>query len=196
LAKKKGSPITEVYQLKVVLKYVSPPVWRRIQVPGNITLNQLHGVLQVTMGWSDYHLHLFKAAGRTFTAPATDESWDGLGSKDEDDTQFHLHAVLTRAGQKLGYVYDFGDGWQHEIRVEKILPPDANLRHPICLAGKRACPPEDCGGPGGYYNLLEALRDPHHKQHEELTEWVGGGFDPEAFDLEGINSRLKGIKIR
>lgn len=194
--KKKRRPVTKVYQLKVLLKGVRPPVWRRIHVPGNITLNQLHEILQEAMGWSNYHLHLFETAVRTFTAPGMDENWDDVGSKDEDDTQVELREVVTRVGQKLRYVYDFGDGWEHEIKVEKILPPDAKVRYPICLAGQRACPPEDCGGPWGYHELLEALRDPHHKQHEELTEWVGGGFDREAFHLREINNRLQGMLRR
>jgi hypothetical protein len=191
--KRKAAPAAETYQLKVTLKEIRPPIWRRLQVPGDIPLSQLHEILQDGMGWSNYHLHLFEIGARSFTGLGIDEDWSDIESDDEDDSRVELREVLTRAGQKFRYKYDFGDGWDHEIVVEKILPPAAGARHAVCLAGKRACPPEDCGGPWGYQDLLKALRDPHHRRHEDLTEWVGGSFDSEAFSLDEINDRLKEI---
>jgi hypothetical protein len=122
-----------------------------------------------------------------------DEDWDDVGSEDEDDTQYTLEQVVTRPGQRFRYTYDFGDGWDHSIVVEKILPAQRGVKYPVCLAGKRACPPEDSGGPWGYEGLLEALRDPHHERHEELTQWAGSDFDPEAFNVNDVNARLKGL---
>jgi len=191
--KRKTREASGTYQLKVTLQSIRPAIWRRIQVPASITLNQLHEIIQEAMGWSNYHLHLFEIGAMTYTAPGMDETWEDMESRDEDDTQFHLQDVLTRSGQKLRYTYDFGDGWDHAIVVEKILPADSGARYPLCVAGKRACPPEDCGGPYAYEELLEALGDPRHERHEELTEWVGGEFDPEAFDLNDVNNRLKTI---
>jgi hypothetical protein len=96
-------------------------------------------------------------------------------------------------GQKFTYEYDFGDDWRHEVKVEKVLPPDAEQQLPMCIKGKRACPPEDIGGVWGYYEFLEAIKDPDHPDHEMYTEWRGDDFDPEAFDLDMVNSRLKGL---
>lgn len=101
---------------------------------------------------------------------------------------------IVSEGDKLIYEYDFGDGWEHKIRIEKILPAEKGKRYPVCLAGKRACPPEDCGGPPGYERLLEVLRDPKHEEYEETLEWLGGPFDPEAFDVNEVNRMLKSVR--
>ena len=193
-AKRKTQKDSELYQLKVTLQGIRPPIWRRIQVPGFITLNQLHEILQEAMGWENYHLHLFEIGRDRYTAPAMDEDWDDVGEEDEDDTQYTLDEVVTRPGQRFRYTYDFGDGWDHAIVVEEILPAEKDVKYPVCLAGKRACPPEDCGGPWGYQDLLEALGNPKHERHEELSELVGGKFDPEDFKLEKVNEHLKSVR--
>jgi len=135
---------------------------------------KLHRILQVAMGWEDYHLHQF--------VPEV---------KDESSTK--LNEVAIQKGSEIGYLYDFGDGWEPEIVVTKILHR-SGVKYPICIGGKRACPPEDCGGPWGYAEFLKAIRNPRHRDHRELREWVGGVFDPEAFKLESINKALKTIK--
>ena len=148
---------TQIYQIKVTLNDTHPPIWRRIQVPGNTTLLKLHDILQIVMGWEDYHLHMFTIEGSIYGDPADDEYGD-LGTIDE--ANYKLNQVIDREGQRFTYEYDFGDSWDHTLLVEKILPPQEGVRYPICLKGKRACPPEDVGGVWGYENFLEAIRDP------------------------------------
>ncbi len=178
-----------VYQMKVTLEDISPPIWRRIQVANDTTLGRLHRILQVIMGWSDYHLHEFIIGGVSYGVPDKESMSDMKSEKN-----VRLSQVVSGEGTKLTYIYDFGDYWRHKILVERILPPEPNTRYPICIKGKRACPPEDCGGPGGYYEFLEAIQDPNHPEHEDMLEWIGGSFDPEAFDLDEINSRLGKIR--
>jgi hypothetical protein len=182
MATRSGGP---VYQLKVTLKGVRPPIWRRLLVPGNVTLARLHRILQVAMGWEDYHLYRFEVGGASFGEPDPEFDDDMRSAR-----RVHLKEVAPAAGSRLLYEYDFGDGWEHRIVVEKILPPQRGVHLPVCLAGKRACPPEDCGGVWGYADLLAALADPAHPEHEAMLRWVGGPFDPEAFDLEAVNEAL------
>ncbi len=179
---------TQIYQIKVTLDDTHPPIWRRILAPGNTTLLKLHDVLQIVMGWEDYHLHMYRIEGLIYGDPADDEYGD-LGTQDE--AKYQLSQVIYGVGQQFTYEYDFGDSWDHTLLVEKILPPEEGVRYPLCLKGKRACPPEDVGGVWGYVNFLEALSDPTHDEHEEYLEWVGGEFNPEDFDLEEINARLR-----
>lgn len=180
----------QIYQIKVTLNGTRPPVWRRIQVLANTTLLKLHDILQIVMGWQDYHLHLFTIEGITYGDPADDEFGD-MGTLDE--ASFKLNQVIDREGQRLGYEYDFGDGWQHTLLVEKILPSQEGVRYPICLKGSRACPPEDVGGVWGYQHMLEAIRNPGHEEHEEYLTWIGGDFDPAAFDLAEVNAQLRSM---
>jgi hypothetical protein len=181
-------PRTPVYQLKVTLQESRPPIWRRIQVPADIPLSTLHKVLQVVMGWQDYHLHQFIVNGEAYGVPDPD---DWLEIKDE--RRVRLNTLLREPKARLDYQYDFGDDWEHRVVLEKVLPGQ-ELEHPLCITGKRACPPEDCGGVWGYENFLEAMRDPKHPEHEELLDWIGGEFDPEAFDLGEVNQRLQRIR--
>jgi hypothetical protein len=120
-----------------------------------------------------------------------DDEFGDLGTLDE--AKFKLSQVIYGAGQRLTYEYDFGDSWDHTLLVEKILPPEEGVRYPLCLKGKRAGPPEDVGGVWGYEDFLEAIRDPHHSEHEQYLTWVGGEFDPEDFNLEDINAGLRGM---
>jgi hypothetical protein len=179
----------DIYQLKVTLKHSKPPIWRRIQVPGDINLGKLHHILQVVMGWEDYHLHQFIVGGEYYGEPHPDyEVW---GPEMRDERRVKLYQIAPDEGSRLLYEYDFGDSWEHDLLVEKILPPEPGVDYPRCLKGKRAGPPEDVGGVWGYDSFLEAMRDPDHPDHEDLLEWVGGEFDPESFDLDGINEDLK-----
>jgi hypothetical protein len=180
-----------VYQLKVVLSGSRPPIWRRLQVPGDVTLGRLHAILQVAMGWEDRHLHLF-AAGRTvYRLPVPD-----LGFPSQDERRVALSEVLKREKERIRYEYDFRDGWEHVLVVEKILPPGTGSAQPVCLGGKRRCPPEESGGIIGYERLLTALRSrpEHAPEHAEIAEWRKAGFDPEAFDLDDVNRRLAKLR--
>lgn len=178
-----------IYQIKVTLEGSEPPIWRRIQVTGNSSLRKLHKILQAVMGWETRHLHEFVVGREHFGEPDPE-----YGFEMQDDRKTRLHQAAPRNGDRFTYVYDFGDGWRHELKVEKIDLPEPGSVYPILLGGERACPPEDCGGIGGYARFLEAIRDPDHPQHEELLAWIGGSFDPEAFDPDDINRRLKRIK--
>ena len=178
----------QIYQLKVTLRGIRPPIWRRFQVTDDLTFYQFHRVLQEVMGWYDYHLHAFDLGGWQITDVETlAEGWDD----GEDEQKARLNKYLHQEGQKFRYEYDFGDSWEHDVLLEKILPVETDAQYPRCLKGKRACPPEDCGGVWGYVELLEALADENHSEHEMYLESVGDEFDPEEFDLEGVNELLR-----
>ena len=179
----------EIYQLKVTLLGTSPPIWRRLLVPPDLTLAQLHDVLQVAMGWQECHLHEFNAGGRHFGRPNPEDRFMGMPPI-ENERRVRLSSVLGRVGAKAIYTYDFGDSWEHSIVLEKRLPAAPTMAYPICADGQLACPPEDCGGIPGFYELLDALRDPTHEQHEELRDWVGDDYDPDAFSTEAVNRIL------
>lgn len=180
-----------IYQLKVTLEDSKPPIWRRILVPAEITLYNLHETIQIAMGWMNYHLHMFTIYGQIFGDPADDE-YDNFGTKNE--TRYNLKQLGLSEKSKFFYTYDFGDSWDHVILVEKILPAEKGEQYPVCLKGKRACPPEDVGGVWGYEDFLDAITDPSHEEHDEFLEWIGDDFDPEEFDLEYVNAALKSIK--
>jgi Plasmid pRiA4b ORF-3-like protein len=186
-ARPAGLPAGEVYQLKITLRGVSkPPVWRRVTVPAALTLDLLHEVIQQVMGWEDGHMHVFSTPGRDYGVPGS-----GLGYADEGKVTLAEVLVVPRATMR--YTYDFGDDWEHDIVLEKVLPPDpvAGLS---CLAGKGACPPEDCGGAWGYASLKEVLADPDHEEHEDLLDWLGldsaADFDPAQFRPDEVNAGL------
>ena len=177
-----------IYQLKVTLKGSKPPIWRRVQVKDNIRLGDLHGVIQCAMGWDGGHLHQFVHKGKYFGAPSDDD----CGPVTDED-KVRLSDLHLRAKSKFVYEYDFGDGWMHDIVVEKTLPVEKGVDYPRCIDGKLACPPEDCGGIWGFYNMLQAASDPKHPEHEDLKEWLGDKFDPEAFDLEAKDATLREV---
>lgn len=143
------------------------------------------------MGWSNCHLHQFTIAGIEYTQPDLDFDEGDI----EDETDVRLDKVVRRAKAHFKYVYDFGDCWEHDIVVEGIMPPAPGSQYPACIAGARACPPEDCGGMWGYGEFLEAITDPDHEEHEQMLEWIDGSFDPEAFDLDSVNGDLKNFKL-
>lgn len=196
MAKKRGRktlwvpPAQQALQLKVTLRGIRPPIWRRVVVPDNFTLGHLHTVLQVVMGWDDSHMHAFRFGEVEYTSQEACE----MGDMDmENEETVFLQRVVTRSKQKFLYEYDFGDSWMHEIVVEKLLPIDLQAKYPVCLAGARACPPEDCGSFPGYWALLEALKAPKKTaEQKELLEWLGAGFDPERFDLKAVNRWFSG----
>ena len=182
-----------MYQLKITLKWSQPAIWRRGVVRADMKLDRLHDVIQILMPWTNSHMHQF-IVGRTFYGKP-DREFASMGmSETLNEKQYTVAELAPAAKKKFIYEYDFGDGWQHDVTVEKILPPDAGFKHPVCLGGANACPPDDCGGIPGYYNLLEALVNPKHPDHEHLKDWIGGEWDATRFDLEDTNKMLKRLK--
>lgn len=184
---KQSTPQT-IYQLKITLKDIRPPIWRQVQVTSERTLGKLHQIIQESMGWTNSHLHTFLIGGVEYGRPMPEYDFDV-----RNEQRVKLSQIVTGEKFKFLYTYDMGDSWEHEVLVEKVLPADPQVRYPICLTGKRACPPEDCGGVGGYALFLEAIQDPEHPEHESLLEWVGGEFDPEAFDVDAVNRMLRQV---
>lgn len=179
-----------IYHIKITLRHLRPPIWRRVLVPGNFTLAQLHTIIQIAMGWQDYHLHQF-TIGEIFYSIPDPDSWYEV----KDERRLRLAQVAATAPFKFRYEYDFGDSWEHDILIEKIEPRQPEGIYPICVKGKRACPPEDCGGVWGYANFITALGDPNHPEHADYIEWWGErDFDPEAFDLAEVNEALQHLK--
>ena len=178
-----------VYQLKIALRNVRPRIWRRVQVR-DCTLAELHEIIQVAMGWEFSHLYSFNIGGVDYGD--LDMTGDELDMKDA--RRARLCRLVRGEKFKFRYTYDFGDNWEHEIVVEKILPPEEGKTYPVCVDGKRAGPPEDVGGVWGYMDFIEAIRDPKHPQHRELAEWYEAPFDPEAFDIDELNRRL--VRLR
>ena len=177
-----------VYQLKVTLRGTRPPIWRRLEVASDLTLGGLHEVLQISMGWADGHLHAFVADGVEYGTP--DPEW---GTQVRDESRVRLTRVLRALKDRLVYEYDFGDGWEHVVVLEKVLPFDpARHQEPLVTGGRRACPPEDCGGVFGFYRMLDVLGDPQHPEHGDMREWVGDVFEPDVFDIEEANLLLRG----
>lgn len=156
-----------------------------------MTLAQFHRILQTVMGWTDTHLHRFLIQGEPYGAPDKNQI---VFTRMIDERKYRLRDVTIGVNFRFTYAYDFGDGWEHALLVEKVLSPQEGVRYPVCLAGERGCPPEDVGGIPGYENFLEAMRNLRHPEHKEYLEWIGGPFDPEAFDVSEINRRLHRMK--
>jgi hypothetical protein len=180
-------------QIKISLCGVAKPtVWRRVVIPADITLGELHGVIQQAMGWEDGHLHVFSTGGQQYGSPDPE-----LGHADEASVR--LLDLLSASGDKLRYTYDFGDDWEHDIALEEISPDEAAAVSPSCLAGKGACPPEDCGGVWGYAHLKEVLADPRDEEHDDMLDWLGldsaDEFDPKKFSTDEVNTRLAHLTI-
>ena len=178
--------LRSIFQLKVTLKGLQPPVWRRLQVASTDSLEDFHLVLQIAMGWADEHLHQF-VKGRDYYGEPNEEYDTGI----LDEADYRLEHVFNKVKDKIIYEYDFGDGWVHEIVLEKILPFAIDVTLPVCVKGSNACPPEDIGGVGGYKMFLETISDPSHPEYEEMLEWIGGGFDSTHFDLAETNDLLR-----
>jgi hypothetical protein len=190
---KRASASDALYQLKITLRWSQSAIWRRVLVRADIPLDRLHDVIQIAMGWTDSHLHQFITGTRSarICYGQTDPEFGDLEGGKLDERRYTVADIAPAARGKFIYKYDFGDGWEHEVVIERILPPDAGFAHSICLAGERACPPEDCGGIPGYENLCGILADPKHPEHEAMKGWLGDDLDPEAFDLKAVNAQLK-----
>ncbi len=172
-------------QLKLTLAGVRPPVWRRLYVSNQASLAKLHEIIQAVAGWSDQHPHEFAIAEQRFGRPAPHEVVPV-----RNEALYRLHSLGLTQGHGFTYVYDFGDHWEIELTVEGVLPRDTGGSSPLLLDGARAFPPEDSGGAEGYADLIEALSDPAHPEHDECRRWAGDDFDPERFDFDETNARL------
>jgi hypothetical protein len=185
------NPELAVLRIKIVLLGTKPPIWRRVLVPAEFTLAQLHDVVQAAMGWEDCHLHQFYIGKQRFGVPDPNERFLG-GSLTLNEKKTRLANLLNTVGAKATYIYDLGDSWEHALTVEKILPAELDVPYPLCTEGKLAAPPEDCGGIPGFYHMMEALADPNHEDHEDMRDWTDS-FDPEAFSLEAVNKRMRKV---
>ena len=175
----------EMVRLKVTLKGTKPPVWRRLLVPGSMTLGDLSEAILTGMGWAGGHLHAFDVDGRQYGDPSnTDEV--------ADERRLTLNGVRKSGVKRFRFTYDFGDDWEHDVLIERVEPAIPGQVRPTCVAGARNCPPDDCGGVWGYAELLDILADPGHPEREERLEWIGGDFDPEAFDVSAADRRIAG----
>ena len=181
-----------LYEIKITLLYLEPAIWRRVVVPKDITLDGLHTVIQIAMGWDDDHLHEFligkKHYGRVMPDPM------GFGDPPVDENIVHLNGVA-KPKVKFRYWYDFGDDWMHEIQIEREVESATGKRNARCIAGEHACPPEDCGGVPGYADMVAILADPAHEEYGEMREWVGDDFDPRHFNLASADRRLSSLKL-
>ncbi|HET7488744.1 MAG TPA: plasmid pRiA4b ORF-3 family protein [Acidimicrobiales bacterium] len=177
-----------VVRLRITLDDVTPAVWRRLLVDGDTNLATLHRIFQAALGWTDSHLHDFTIRGQRYGTRFDDYPEEELDERGV--------TVLGAVGdhRRFAYEYDFGDSWVHQVVIEAVTPTATQLRFAVCLDGQNACPPEDCGGSRGYAELLEALADPDHEEHDEFAQWVGGAFDPEAFDLAAVNVALQHLR--
>src|SRR4030042_2123080 len=170
---KKSEP--QIYLLKISLR--DTEIWRRFLVRSDILLPELHQIIQTVMGWTNSHLNQFITDGRFYGIP------DEFGELETVNyRKIKLNKVISGKGNKFIYEYDFGDGWEHEIEVEKVIPAEKGKYSPVCLEGEKACPPEDCGSTPGYEEILKALKDKKNPEYEELLEWVGDDYDPEYFN--------------
>jgi len=180
----------QIYQIMIELKNSKPKIWRRVLVPSNLLLSDLHKIIQTSMGWQNSHMHQFIKDGEYYAA---NSDYVDMGDDDfsVDYKKIKISDLLTKVKEKMIYEYDFGDGWEHDVLLEKILPVDKKINYPICTDGKMNCPPEDCGGVWGYADMLKILKQPKHKEYEEFVEWLGDEFDPEYFDKDEVNEFLQ-----
>jgi hypothetical protein len=178
-----------IYQAKITLKGFRPPIWRRVLVPGAMRLSDLHQVIQAVYGWTDSHLHQFVIDRASYGQP------DDFDQAVLDEAQVTISEALGTGIKRFSYIYDFGDDWEHDVVVEKIIGGNSGRERPLCLAGRRHRPPEDCGGPPGYAHFLRAIHDPRHPEHEAMRESVGGAFDPEAFDIAAVNRAIAALRL-
>jgi len=206
-----------VYQLKVSIDGAQPPLWRRVLVPADTTLGELHRVIQALMGWHDNHLHEFEAPRPGDTGSLTRRSrWDYrlfrsgtdpsgepldwiMDDGQEDEDTAVLADVAPCEKSHFAYIYDMGDHWEHKVTVEKILSAVPGAAYPVCLKGKRNGPVEDCGGVWGYEEMQEILADPAHPEHQDRKDWLEevygvSEWDGASFDLAAVNDRLKKLR--
>lgn len=180
----------KVYQIHMSLIGSKPKVWRRLLVQSDMFLSDVHKVIQTTMGWTNSHLHSFIKNETHYSERIPDDmAWDETG--DVDYLNMKLSDLLEKEDQRILYEYDFGDGWTHDLILEKILLGDNKLEYPECLAGEMNCPPEDCGGISGFADILEILKNPDHEEYDSYIVWLGGKFNPAYFNIRKVNKLLR-----
>ena len=182
------SAMPKIHQYKITLQHIQPPIWRRVLVPESASLLKLNDVILDAMGWEVCHLSEFRIMGEHYFLDA--ESVEELGGELMED--HILSDMFNESNREALFLYDFGDGWEHEVVLEAVLEPDASAKYPCCVAGEHNCPPEDCGGPWGYAELLAISADPDHPEHEETKEWLDDKKSPHFFSLKKVNKKLKG----
>ena len=187
-----SASVNEIATVRIELKDTDPLIWRQVEVPTSITLKVLHDIIQITIGWFDYHLWEFTIAGRRYGLPM-DEDWGTEPRKDA--AKVRLREVLKPGRTVIDYLYDFGDGWEHRITVTDVRQGDPDLAYPRYLGGQGAGPPEDCGGVPGFYDLLEARADPDHPEHAQAVEWLDD-YDPDDIEILPIKYALGRIAAR
>ena len=191
------------FDLRVTLYCLQPEIWRLLRVPHDIRMDRLHAVLQMGFGWTNSHVHqfhLFDGTGKItgyVGQPDPDSASVFLGRRPptQDETKRRLKNFIEKPGDRIGYEYDFGDSWLHEITLAAVESQLRRLAHAVCLDGARACPPEDCGGPPGYERLLGILKKPKHPEYADTIEWLGSSFDPASFDLAATNRALAQVRV-
>lgn len=182
---------TEIFQILITLQGSEPKIWRRVLIPSNLLLADLHKIIQTTMGWQNSHLHQFIKDRQYYSVDYGDDFYEEMNSIDYVKKKIRVSDLLTRVKSKMIYEYDFGDSWEHEILLEKKIPAENQIFTPVCVDGEMNCPPEDCGGVWGYADMLEVLKQPKHKDYKDYKEWLGDDFDPKHFDLDEVNQQLK-----
>ncbi|WP_027358611.1 plasmid pRiA4b ORF-3 family protein [Desulforegula conservatrix] len=185
-----AKPKEKILQLKIQLRGSKPPIWRRIFVKESTTLGSLHEIIQIAMGWTDSHLHSFIYRGEEYGTP--DPEFD-FGDEMKNENRYKIGSLLKKPKDKMTYTYDFGDNWEHVVTFEDIETDCKETFLPVCIAGKKACPPENCGGVDGYYGMLDELKDGANENIEEIREWLGEDFNPDFFDINEINKALKAM---
>jgi hypothetical protein len=193
---------SDILQIKITLLDVKPPVWRRVLVPASLPLRRLHETIQAAMGWLNQHLHEFRIGERRFGVPDPEDG--ASASTLANDSLVKLSSLVEQGIDRFHYVYDFGDDWRHEIVIEDVRPGEAGIDYPVFVEGVRRCPPEDCGGPPGFQEFLDAVTNPAHPEHADTLDWNGEPYDPD--DIERIiidaqisriaRSRRGGLKAR
>jgi hypothetical protein len=192
-----------VYYLRVTLEDSKPAIWRDILVPNDLTLEGLHYVIQIVMGWGNCHLHQFIAENVLYTNGSlrnTDDEYglldaEELERQDRNEKQYTVAHLLSKENDDIIYEYDLGDSWTHQVKLKKILPVDANAHQPRCIKGEKACPPEDCGGIWGYTDMLDTLRTTENSENTQLLTWFGEDFNPDHFDIEAVNRTLRHLLV-
>lgn len=182
----------EIIQIKVSLNESNPLIWRRLLVEKTATFMDLHDFIQEAMGWENCHMFDFRVGKSHIGEPDEMFEEDFAGRKFMNANTTVLDSMISKTKQKFEYEYDFGDGWIHQVLVEKFLPRDEKIKYPQCLDGEMSCPPEDCGGIYAYYDMLDILADKKNPEREDMIEWLGADFDPKRFDVAEANERLKG----
>ncbi len=182
--------MTDIIQLKITLQETNPPIWRRIQVPKSITFFDLNHIIQIAMGWTNSHIFEFVIHGYTIGWAGDEENEN---EQPIDANSVLLGLVLNQPNEKFVFTYDFGDWWEHSVEVEALLPKDEKT-YPVCIDGELRCPPEDCGGIDGYYNILEIIKDKNHRDYDITKTWLGRGYNPAKFDIAKVNKEMPNFK--